>query len=343
MKENELANELEITEETDFAQAMYSHIMKPFSDPALLGGKLSMRDIAKKEFEKYLIKHSGKVPRTGVPFKEFMSWLPVRRDNEDFFTIVHSLFFWSFNRIKLNIPDEITKHVLESDAPEQIPAIILRRLPQWSQWIGFNLSFKDDLGVPTATEVSHGAFVAFQKNEGREYLHVALQISDTDEKKIDKNNYMWIDFKIDLMQDRPIDATEFVQTSSTNILSHLSNANEVMHRAKTHLIKTILFVASLEPAEHSQSDNAPPMPERKGRIYKFRPRFFPREITVGEEYIAQVREFDETVKRNSGERKAHIRCAHWHRYWTGKKDNPKLILKWVAPCIVSGSSNAVQS
>ena len=337
-EENKLADALvEISEETDYPQAMYSHIMQPFSDRALLGGKQSMKDIAKKEFEKYLIKKGGKVPRSGVPFKEFLSWLPVRKDNEDFFTIVHTMFFWSFNRLKLNIPDEITKHVLASEAPELIPAIILRRLPQWSQWIGFNLSFKDDLGVENATEVSHGAFVSFQKNEGREYLHVALQISDTAEEKISKENYMWIDFKIDLMQDRPIDATEFVQTK-TNILSHLPNASEVIHRAKTHLIKTILFVASMEPAEHLQSDNAVPAPERKGKTYKFKPRFFPREVTVGEEYLSTIREFDETVKRSGGERKAHIRCAHWHRYWTGKKDNPKLILKWVAPCIVSGTS-----
>lgn len=31
----------------------------------------------------------------------------------------------------------------------------------------------------------------------------------------------------------------------------------------------------------------------------------------------------------------HIRRAHWHHFWTGSKDNKKLILKWLHPIIVN--------
>lgn len=31
----------------------------------------------------------------------------------------------------------------------------------------------------------------------------------------------------------------------------------------------------------------------------------------------------------------HMRRAHWHSFWTGKKDNRKLIVKWIAPTFVN--------
>lgn len=40
----------------------------------------------------------------------------------------------------------------------------------------------------------------------------------------------------------------------------------------------------------------------------------------------------------------HIRRAHWHSYWTGKKDvqeERKLIVNWVAPTMVGDSDNVI--
>ena len=37
----------------------------------------------------------------------------------------------------------------------------------------------------------------------------------------------------------------------------------------------------------------------------------------------------------------HTRRGHWHHYWTGTKDNRKLILKWTAPIFVGGSSDNI--
>lgn len=321
-------------EEIDFAQGMYSHVMKPFHDPNLTGSK-SLYAFAKEGFEKHLTKVRGRVPRTGVPFKEFLSWIPVRKDNEKFFHIVHSLFFWNFHRLKLNIPNEITKQVAASEAPELIPVEILYRLPQWSQWIGFNLSFKDDLGIAGAQEVSHGAFVSFMPLGNVNTLNVALQISDSDSNTIQKDNYGWVNFSIALDKDRPIDET-IITEMDKGMFSHLPNSVEVIHKAKSHLIKTILFIASMEPTEPSESAYFIPYAPRTGKVYKFVPRLFPRNIEVGTEYVAQVREFTDSVNKNSVSRRAHIRCAHWHRYWTGPKTNQKLVLKWIAPCVISG-------
>lgn len=46
-----------------------------------------------------------------------------------------------------------------------------------------------------------------------------------------------------------------------------------------------------------------------------------------------------------GEEKAHrhvsphVRRAHWHGYWLGKRDNPTdLVIKWIAPVIVNGGN-----
>lgn len=35
----------------------------------------------------------------------------------------------------------------------------------------------------------------------------------------------------------------------------------------------------------------------------------------------------------------HVRRAHWHGYWLGKRDNPTdLVIKWIAPVIVNGGN-----
>lgn len=42
------------------------------------------------------------------------------------------------------------------------------------------------------------------------------------------------------------------------------------------------------------------------------------------------------------QRKAHVRCAHWHRYWVGPRDDPsarKLIVKWIPPIFVNLNKN----
>ena len=44
-------------------------------------------------------------------------------------------------------------------------------------------------------------------------------------------------------------------------------------------------------------------------------------------------------KSGKGSVRPHIRRAHWHHYWTGKRDGERhLILRWIEPTIVAGES-----
>lgn len=37
----------------------------------------------------------------------------------------------------------------------------------------------------------------------------------------------------------------------------------------------------------------------------------------------------------------HIRRAHWHHFWTGSRDNPKLILRWVSSIVVNAEDGDI--
>lgn len=61
-------------------------------------------------------------------------------------------------------------------------------------------------------------------------------------------------------------------------------------------------------------------------------------VCVGERIGRYLKESKRSASLSAGDGVAkigHIRRAHWHHYWTGKKDNQKLILKWVHPVLVN--------
>ncbi len=74
-----------------------------------------------------------------------------------------------------------------------------------------------------------------------------------------------------------------------------------------------------------------------------------RSWNVGVKYAYNVRKA-KSEENNQGNfsshnthssHRPHTRRGHWHHYWTGTKDNRKLVLKWTAPIFVGGDSNNV--
>lgn len=63
---------------------------------------------------------------------------------------------------------------------------------------------------------------------------------------------------------------------------------------------------------------------------------------VGEYYGAAFRKWTQGTLGNKSNndvvtesKRPHVRRAHWHRYWVGKKGNQELVVKWVHDCIVN--------
>jgi len=326
------------------AEHFYDEVMGVMSSYERDGKNL--RQHLKDGFEKYLTRNQGKVPHNGVPFEEFLTWLPLiheEKRDEKFYQMmrdIFALFFWDYSRIKINIPEELNEHVMQSDAPKVIPVEILRRFPHWTQWISLNALFSAQNGSNDQAMVE-GAFVSFLTEGNKNFLYCIVEYTIIDLVAGTRDNSAWVSFKLDLDQDFGLreDKTYAPVTSlNATSLEVLDNHRRIIEMTQEHLIKSLLFVASMEPADSSESKFSRPAPRRKGRSYKLQTKGVSKEVTIGQEYLEIIREFNETVNREGGSRKAHIRCAHWHRYWTGAKAIQKLILKWIAPCIVSGTS-----
>lgn len=325
------------------AEDFHDEIMNMFSEYRLETG-LTMRQTISIAFQNYLDTHRGKVPKFGVPLEDFMAWLPLKmgEDYKSMYSVVHSLFFWEYTRTKLIIPQELNDHVLASELPAIIPVDVLKRLPQWSQWIEYQVMFENSLDPENGTNaLSHGAFVSYINENGSNYLQVTMELVVFNMKQDWVDPGSWLTYRFNLDQDRPFDDAEFSKaeiTNSNDLDKKLANSHIILDKAREYVLKVALFVASMQPTDESKSSLKRPEPRRKGKSYKLQVRSLCKEVVVGEEYLAVIREFNETVNREGGSRKAHIRCAHWHRYWTGAKAIQKLILKWIAPCIVSGTS-----
>lgn len=324
------------------AENFYSEVMSVMSE-FKSDGK-TIRQFMKEGFENYLTVNRGKVPATGVPFEEFLSWTPFddsKRDEKFYHMMrdVYALFFWDYSRIKITIPEELNAHVIESEAPKVIPAEILRRFPHWTQWVSLNALFspKDHDGDQAMVA---GAFVSFLTENNKNYLHVIVDYTIFNMEKGIRDNSVWIGFQLSLDEDFSLlpDGTYApVYSMNYKSMEALNNHRRIIEMTQEHLVKSLLFVASMEPAEPSQSEFSRPVPRRKGNSFKLQTKSISKEVVIGQEYLDIIRKFNDSVNSEGGWRKAHIRCAHWHRYWTGAKALQRLILKWIAPCIVSGT------
>lgn len=113
------------------------------------------------------------------------------------------------------------------------------------------------------------------------------------------------------------------------------------------LVSLLLYLCSangeIEPVEGKTPKKPQPKKTKKG------PRLFPPDKPttwdVGIRMGAAIRQAAATSEDRGGNHaspRPHIRRAHWHTYWTGKRDKPekrKPILKWLSPILVGAEGD----
>lgn len=105
------------------------------------------------------------------------------------------------------------------------------------------------------------------------------------------------------------------------------------------VLQMILYLCSYEP--DIRDDVASKMQRRKAKQQQKANRNIelPEQLhVVGERFGAAFRKWTlgslgkESPTSSGGHVKPHMRRAHWHRYWIGKKGHQELIVKWVHEC-----------
>ena len=126
-------------------------------------------------------------------------------------------------------------------------------------------------------------------------------------------------------------------------LSELTRCDDMVQ----HVLSLVLYLCSESPEWKSQDspDPAPHYaePKKVKTGWRLFPPDRPRIWTVGEETGIRIRS---GLSRGEGAhtgKRPHIRRAHWHSYWTGRKvwkegetpEPQKLMVKWLPPIPVA--------
>ncbi len=114
-----------------------------------------------------------------------------------------------------------------------------------------------------------------------------------------------------------------------------------------HVLSLVLYLCSEKPEWKSQdTPDATPRyaePKKVKAGWRLFPPDRPRIWTVGEETGIRIRSGHERGEGAHTGKRPHIRRAHWHSYWTGRKvwkkgetsEPQKLVVKWLPPIPVA--------
>lgn len=111
------------------------------------------------------------------------------------------------------------------------------------------------------------------------------------------------------------------------------------------LLQSLLYLCSYEPDIRDDSASKQAYKKVKQAIRKGSKQELPtQKHEVGERFGEAFRKWTEgslgkgSSTTGSGKRvRPHVRRAHWHRYWVGKKGQQELIVKWVHECFCNCS------
>lgn len=132
-------------------------------------------------------------------------------------------------------------------------------------------------------------------------------------------------------------AKEVVEIARSNIKNGREWEGTKLTRAISEEIAVLMYLCSEKPevTERVQGFSIPTM--STGIPKNFSIPKNTKLYDVGKKQGKSIQKFyKEAIKK--GSKKAHVRCAHWHGYWTGKRDGSevrKFDYKWIEPTFIN--------
>jgi len=242
----------------------------------------------------------------------------------------------------------VASDVSNTNLSKGVPASVLKRLPEWCIYLDLS-----NVERPEGFADVHGAWVYLyhEVDTLADELHVAM------DRDLPSIPFIYPLTGVSLME--MIDACLSYIRDEVHILSGYGVMGEGSYMSKTYEVQTgtgdshrimlskiinlLLYICSSEPdIEDREEPDAKPSRARMQRMGK-RDMFVAadrvRVWNVGDKVGEMIRNFNEEPKDRKHTRR-HLRRAHWHGYWTGRRDSDEreFSYKWLSPMVVGVSA-----
>lgn len=324
---------------------------------AMAENTVQLMSIAKmlniKEFvNDWLTERKGKVGESFMPFADFYQYVydvtdgdygvramtPI--DAQNFVMALYQEYVWSLTKTSIVINEEVRSALINGKMNSAFPAEVFKRLPYWSVYIPvFDYSMTPGESPSTAIDAI-GMVVTRVNLDGDECIAIDLNFVMSSKKDLQNQFYF-----LDLRGKTIAEALELKRVYNARHRDTPETAEETMNTIPNILewfLPVIAYVCSKQvPIVNGSGENEwvthNPTPKKKGKGWVLRQAGKPKTITYGEE-LREALERHNAAIRESGDRKPHVRAAHWHGYWTGPRDGKRnYIHHWIPPVIVSGT------
>lgn len=250
-------------------------------------------------------------------------------------TILHALYSWRQAKQIFVFEKNLCEEILKTEQAEKVPLEALESIPYYAFYINFEY-LDIDIG-----KIFSGFFVTFEEEERERELRITAitslgevvpfylplkkdkTISDSlsesrGAKKMEK--ILRVDFNVKNLSDIILKFLSLIVYICCKNADIAENPEQRAYRrsyTSTNLIKDI-------PREIQILDVGCRLWEKLRRTIYANPK----------EAVKKGGEFDD---KNQKRKRPHIRSAHYHHFWTGKRGTPerKLVVKWIPPIAVN--------
>ncbi len=275
----------------------------------------------------------------------------VRRISYDF--DIQAFASWRPTQGIYRLDSDFAKELSHTGSMDEIPVDVLKMLPEWCVYIEFPANDKDE---------RMGGFVRFDRFKGQQFLCFTVATNG-----IVHGNLPSIAMTLGLCMNEAITTARYEVWGGDTLLCRSNDPRELMNEEEQRKILKLLLNATL----YICSANADVVNRRTGlrpfrptaKVVRGMPRFFPPDNPVTWEcgyrigaIIRKAKQQREEELRKQREDPAvhaspipHLRRAHWHRFWIGKRASVidaqpterQLIVKWLHPIIVNAERGSI--
>ena len=262
---------------------------------------------------------------------------------------------WRYSQGIYKFDPDLYSELLNSESGGKLPTDVLTRLPEWSVYLETPDLFYDNLEC-------YGVFVHLSDDpidglcELRLYAiteNMSFNASIPDgflAFSIYLNEGITLDRAYDLWYDRIKENAGGVEIpDEQQYFKDLESDREKNVDFIKKIINLVLYICSEDPeiVDRKTPDWLPtfPRPKKTKGVVRYFPAKRPHVYDVGRKLGEELRKAKEKIPPPPTGRTviSHLRRAHWHSFWTGKRipgkeTEQKLIVKWLPPIFVHGGN-----